>query len=124
VCPVPGGTFGNSWEAPRSGGRLHEGTDIFAAHGSPVLAPVAGYVTIKTGVIGGIQFTLQGDDGHVYHGTHMAEATASGRVVAGQQVGLVGNTGNAAGTPPHLHFETHPNGYAVNPYHTLVKACR
>ncbi len=64
------------------------------------------------------------DDGSVYHGTHMAEATASGRVAAGQQVGLVGNTGNAAGTPPHLHFETHPNGYPVNPYHTLVKACR
>jgi LysM repeat protein len=124
VCPVPGGKFGDTWGAPRSGGRLHEGTDVFAPHGSPVLAPVAGHVTVKTGTIGGIQFTLKGDNGHVYHGTHMAESTATGRVVAGQQVGTVGNTGNAAGTPPHLHFEIHPNGNAVNPYHTLVKACR
>lgn len=124
VCPVPGGGFGDTWEAPRSGGRLHEGTDIFAPRGTPVLAPVSGYVTVKTGTIGGIQFTLDGDDGVTYHGTHMSESTASGRVVAGQQVGKVGNTGNAISTPPHLHFEIWPYDHAVNPYFTLVEACR
>lgn len=126
VCPVPGGSFGDTWGAPRSGGRLHKGTDLFAGRGTPVLAPVSGVVTIQTGSIAGIQFTLQGDDGNWYFGTHLDSSSASGRVVAGQEVGRVGNTGNAITTPPHLHFEIHPGrrGNAVNPYHTLVKACR
>ncbi len=126
VCPVPGAPFGDTWGAPRPGGRLHEGTDLFAPTGTPILAPVSGIVTIQTGQIAGIQFTLEGDDGHWYFGTHLSEATVTGRVVAGQEVGKVGNTGNAITTPPHLHFEIHRNekGNELNPYHTLVKACR
>lgn len=126
VCPVPDAPFGDTWGAPRPGGRLHEGTDLFAPTGTPILAPVPGIVTIQTGQIAGIQFTLQGDDGNWYFGTHLSEATVTGRVVAGQEIGKVGNTGNAITTPPHLHFEIHrgQKGNELNPYHTLVKACR
>lgn len=124
-CPVPGTTrFVDDFGAPRSGGRFHEGTDIFAPMGSPIVAPVAGTVTVQEGRLGGKQFRLQGDDGFLYIGTHMQAFGATGRVKAGDLIGQVGDSGNARGTAPHLHFEIHPEGLPpINPYPTLEAAC-
>ncbi len=122
VCPVPGARYFNDWGFPRSGGRSHEGTDLFAPWGTVVRAPVSGYVEQITGTIGGKQFRLKGDDGVVYIGTHMAVFGASGRVSAGTVLGEVGDTGNAKGAAPQIHFEIHPGGGpAVNPFPTLQK---
>jgi LysM repeat protein len=123
VCPVPGGSYFNDWGFPRSGGRFHQGTDLMAPRGTEVLAPVGGQIKLITGTVGGLQFYLYGDDGVTYIGTHMDAFGRSGRVEAGQVIGYVGDSGNARGGPPHLHFEMHPgDGEAVNPYPTLQKA--
>ena len=109
ICPVAGPTtFTDTWGAPRSGGRTHKGVDMFAAHGTPVVAPVAGLVEHFNDGLGGLSFRLWGDDGNYYYGTHLSGYGHAGRVLAGTIVGYVGTTGNAARTPPHLHFEIHP----------------
>jgi murein DD-endopeptidase MepM/ murein hydrolase activator NlpD len=83
-CPVPGARLINDWGYPRSGGRFHQGTDMFADRGTPVYAPVAGVVKQVLGSIGGLQFTLTGDDGHTYFGTHMDTFGEEGLVSAGR----------------------------------------
>jgi LysM repeat protein len=124
-CPVQGGaTFMNDWGFPRSGGRFHEGNDLFAPRGRPVVATVSGTVVQTIGRIGGNQVKLFGDDGTAYYYTHLHGFGAKGRVSAGTVIGSVGNTGNAAGGPPHLHFEVHPGGgAAVNPYPRILPVC-
>lgn len=112
----------NDWGFPRGGGtRYHEGNDLFVSKGAPVLAPVGGTVEFKTGAIGGLQFRLMGEDGVVYIGTHMDKFGKDGNVKAGDTIGYVGNTGNAVGTRPHLHFGMYYKGTPVNPYPTLVR---
>lgn len=126
VCPVQGPrSFSNDWGQPRSGGRRHQGTDILAPRGTPVVANVSGTVRGHNSRLGGISYYLQGDDGNVYFGTHLDSlAGVSGRVAAGTVIGRVGTSGNASGGPPHLHFEIHPGGGGpVNPYPTLAKYC-
>lgn len=121
VCPVDHARYFNDWGFPRSGGRFHTGTDLFAPRGSPVRAPVAGFVTQVTGSAGGYQFELLGDDGNTYLGSHMNGFAASGRVTAGAIIGYVGDSGNAVGSEPHLHFQIHPDGgIAVNPFPSLA----
>ena len=127
VCPVPGARFINDWGFARSGGRFHEGNDLLAPRGTPVLAPVSGTVKRVDGNRGGLQFHLAGDDGVWYIGTHLDAFGADGRVTAGTVVGYVGNSGNARGGPPHLHFEMLPGGRgapAKNPFPNLEAACR
>ncbi len=122
VCPVKGPSYMNDWGFPRDGGsRYHEGNDLFVASGTPVRAPVSGTVRFKTGSIGGLQFTLSADDGIVYIGSHMSKFGKDGKVQAGDVIGYVGNTGNAAGSPSHLHFGMYYKGTPVNPYPSLVK---
>ena len=119
-CPVDGAKYINDWGFPRSGGRNHEGNDLFAPRGTPVYASVAGVVTYLDGRLGGLQYWLKGDDGNTYIGTHLDTVGVGGYVTAGTRLGTVGNTGNAATTSPHLHFEIHPDhGSATNPYPTL-----
>ncbi|MEQ1786632.1 MAG: LysM peptidoglycan-binding domain-containing M23 family metallopeptidase, partial [Acidimicrobiales bacterium] len=125
VCPVQGGArFMNDWGFPRSGGRFHEGNDLFAPKGRPAVATVAGTAVQTVGRLGGNQVKLRGDDGVSYYYTHLDRFGASGRVAAGAVIGYVGTTGNAAGGAPHVHFEVHPGGgAAVNPYPRLASAC-
>lgn len=123
-CPVPGGSFFNDWGFPRSGGRYHEGNDLFAPRGTPVVAPVSGFVHDVVGTIGGNQFRLDGDDGNRYIGTHMDSFGASGHVRAGEVIGYVGDSGNALGSSPHLHFEIHLGGTTpTNPYPLISGVC-
>jgi len=125
ACPVAGShTFIDSWGFARSGGRRHKGVDMMASNGTPVAAPVSGTVTHRSNRIGGQSFHLNGDDGHYYYGTHLSRYGAAGRVSAGTIIGYVGDTGNARGGAPHLHFEFHPNhGGAVNPFPLVNGVC-
>ncbi|MGH9281431.1 MAG: murein hydrolase activator EnvC family protein [Acidimicrobiales bacterium] len=126
ICPVQGPrAFSNDYGDPRSGGRSHQGNDIMAPRGTPVVASVAGTVKGHNSSLGGISYYLNGVDGNTYFGTHLDRLSgASGRVAAGTVVGYVGSTGNASASVPHLHFEIHPGGgRAVNPFATLSKYC-
>jgi peptidoglycan hydrolase-like protein with peptidoglycan-binding domain len=128
VFPVQGRCwFGDTWMAPRGGGRLHEGVDIIAARGNLLYAAVTGTVSkvyIDTpGSRAGNGLRISQDNGTYFTYLHLdtlAEGIAVGTAVtAGQVIGTVGSTGNSA--TPHLHFEVHPGGgAAVNPY-PLVK---
>lgn len=123
-CPVRGGGFINDYGFARVG-HLHEGNDIFAIRGTPVVAPVGGRIERRTGGNGGNAVHLFGQDGHRYYFAHLDRFGATGRVDAGTMIGTVGNTGNAITTLPHLHFEIHPDGgLPVNPFPSLTLACK
>jgi murein DD-endopeptidase MepM/ murein hydrolase activator NlpD len=120
--------YGDTWQAARSGGRRHEGVDIFTKANQYVYAVVDGVLTDRAwdqpGKRAGNAWTLTAPDGTYYFYAHLsgfADGLEEGsRVRAGQIIGYVGATGNAAGV--HLHFEVHPGGgHAVNPY-PIVKA--
>ena len=128
LCPVQGGGLNliDSWGYARSGGRVHKGTDMMAAYGTPTVAPVSGRVEHRSVSLGGNAWFLHGDDGNMYYGAHLSgyENVGVGWVAQGTVIGYVGTSGNAAGTPPHLHFEIHPGeGAAVNPSPTVDPAC-
>lgn len=129
VCPVgiPNG-FIDSWGFPRSGGRRHQGVDIFAPLGTPLFAVADGTVQrLTNNTLGGLSVHLVDDSGDRYYYAHLdAFAVAAGtRVKAGDLIGTVGNTGNARTTPPHLHWQFHPgNGPPVNPYSLAHALCR
>jgi murein DD-endopeptidase MepM/ murein hydrolase activator NlpD len=124
VFPVLGrndAAAGSFWGANRDqGARRHEGIDIFAPRGTPVLAATAGYIT-RTGETprGGRVVWLAAAEGgsHIYYAHLDKQLVQSGqRVQAGDTLGLVGNTGNARTTPPHLHFGIYRAGRgAVDP---------
>lgn len=92
---------------------LHEGTDIFADFGTPIVTSGGGTVLgVGINAIGGNSVWVAGDDGTGFYYTHLlgfVEGLHVGqRVASGTVIGYVGNSGNAAGTPPHVHFEIHP----------------
>ena len=122
VCPVSNSRYFNDWGFPRSGGRFHQGNDLFAPRGTEVLAPVSGFVELKSGVVGGLQFWLYGDDDRIYIGTHLDGFALAGDVPAGEVIGYVGDSGNAVGSDPHLHFEILVDGSPINPYPILQQA--
>lgn len=123
IFPVRGPhSYSNDWHAPRRG-HLHQGCDIFATMGTPCVACVSGTVNQGEGKNAGLYVRLAGDDGNVYYYMHLQRFGATGHVAAGTVIGHVGDTGNAVGGPPHLHFEIHPGGgAAVNPYPILLAA--
>lgn len=124
VCPVAGpNAFGDTWGAPRSGGRKHQGVDMMSPRGTPLVAVVAGSATMRTNSLGGNVVTLAGSDGNGYYYAHLSAWEGGSRSVsAGEVIGYVGATGNT--TANHLHFEIHPGGgAAVNPYPTVRQFC-
>ena len=131
ACPMnPAVThFRNTWGDPRSGGRRHEGTDIFGPMGAEVYAFTDGTIArLSNGGLGGISLYLQGDDGSLYFYTHLqgyaSLAELGRRVKAGDHIAFNGDSGNASGGAPHIHFERLPGGgREVNPYAYLAAAC-
>jgi murein DD-endopeptidase MepM/ murein hydrolase activator NlpD len=116
-------TFTDDFGVARPAGRRHQGNDIFAAEGTPIVAVDDGALRFAEDPIGGHAFYLHADDETVYYGAHLSayEGESPRRAVAGEVLGYVGRTGNAATTAPHLHFEVHPSGgVAVDPYRLLV----
>ena len=108
------------WGATRDGGRRrHEGNDIFADRGTPLLAVTEGRVArVRNGGLGGKTVWLRDSErGLSYYYAHLdSQLVRAGEYVArGDTVGLVGNTGNARTTAPHLHFGIYANG-ARDPY--------
>ncbi len=120
------GTFG----APRPALRQHEGIDIFAPRGTPVMAAAAGRVIrIGQNRLGGNVVWVAGAGAQLYYYAHLdsyADSIAVGQaVVPGSVLGFVGTTGNAIHTPPHLHFGVYPfvNRFrAVDPFPLLRHA--
>ena len=124
ICPVAGSSsYSDGWGNPRSGGRRHQGVDMMARRGTPLVAVVSGGVQFKHNSLGGNAVWLRGDDGNSYYYAHLSAYEGSSRGVAqGEVIGYVGDTGNATGVN-HLHFEVHPGGgAAVNPYPYVVDA--
>jgi peptidoglycan LD-endopeptidase LytH len=126
TCPVAGPvSFIDSWGAPRAG-HTHQGVDMMAAAGTPVVAIVSGSITLSSyQESAGNWQILSGDDGNSYWYMHNERNIVnSGHVSAGQQIAAVGSTGNASETAPHLHFEFHPGGgAAVNPTPLVAGLC-
>ncbi|MFL6006511.1 MAG: M23 family metallopeptidase [Gaiellaceae bacterium] len=145
VFPVIGEvTYSDDFGAPRAGGS-HQGNDILADRKAPAIAVESGKVKFwTTSAAAGCMLYLYGDSGATYlyihlnndltmkndnrgscvAGTSYAAGLKDGaRVSAGQLIGYVGDSGDANGIHPHLHFEVHPNdGSAVDPYPYLRKA--
>jgi murein DD-endopeptidase MepM/ murein hydrolase activator NlpD len=126
VCPVPAFTtindnFGQIVRLPHVPVHVHQGDDVAAPAGTPILAPFDGYVSSSRSKLGGLEIRVFGDAGYVYN-AHASSVARYGWVHAGTVVGYVGVTGDATG--PHDHLEWHPNdGPAVNPYPLLAAAC-
>jgi hypothetical protein len=125
--------FIDSYGAPRSGGRAHEGVDVLADEGNKVYAVDDGVLTKQyidaPGSLSGNGWRLTRADGTYFFYAHLSAfapgLSVGSKVAAGQIIGLVGMTGNA-GTP-HVHFEVHPGGGApINPTPTItaVNGCK
>lgn len=116
--PVAGPSkFSHDWHFPRytPTPHLHKGTDIFASFGTPLISVESGRVIAKgTAGAGGISVWIGADSGTAYYYAHLqswAKGLAVGqRVERGEVIGFVGDSGNAEGGSPHLHFEIHPGG--------------
>ena len=118
VFPVQG-SYSLGGEGARFGagrtGHIHQGQDILAASGTPVVAPRAGFVSWRAFQKGGAghYLVLRGDDLRDYVFMHLLDGSIvvekGQAVAAGEQIGAVGATGRAEG--PHLHFEIWPDGW-------------
>ena len=118
----------DNFGAPREGGRLHRGIDIFAARGTQVVAPTdstVDYMGVQNK--GGRCLWLISDTGVKFYYAHLdrwVRGLQEGmRIPKGAVIGYVGNTGNARNSPPHLHFQIHtPDDQPLNPYTILQVA--
>ena len=112
----------DTWGAARSQGRKHEGVDIFAKRGTPVLSATQGIVSrVGLNTLGGKVVWVTGPNLSRHYYAHLDDYAVDIQegdwVEAGEVLGYVGDSGNAKGTPPHLHYGIYLNGSgAVNPY--------
>ncbi|MGQ0521539.1 MAG: peptidoglycan DD-metalloendopeptidase family protein, partial [Actinomycetota bacterium] len=121
--PVGGrATFTDDWWFPRfvPAVHLHEGSDIFAPYGTPARSPADGVLVQTFNPVGGLSAYVHQTDGTYFYLAHLSRYEAgqvSGQAVrAGDVIGYVGDSGNARGSSPHVHFEVHPRGRGpVNP---------
>jgi len=115
----------DTWHGARSEGRKHEGIDIFARRGTPVRSSTEGIVLrVGNNRLGGLVVWVMGPGGQRHYYAHLersANVQPGLRIEPGHVLGYVGNSGNAAGTPPHLHYGVYQTGGAINPY-PLLKA--
>jgi murein DD-endopeptidase MepM/ murein hydrolase activator NlpD len=129
VFPVYGPTsFSDTFGAPRGDivSGWHHGEDIFAQLGAPILAVADGTIfSVGWNKVGGYRFWLRDRGGNEFYYAHLSAyspAAVNGtEVKAGTVIGFVGNTGDAEGTPYHLHFEIHPVGLLYQGYDGAVK---
>lgn len=125
-CPVAGSpvvsdNFGDIREMPGTPRHIHQGNDIMAPTGAPVVAPFDGEAVASQNYLGGQAVKVYGAAGYVYN-AHLSAYGKLGQVHAGDVIGYVGSTGNA--TAPHNHFEWHPgDGVAVDPFLFLAAVC-
>jgi murein DD-endopeptidase MepM/ murein hydrolase activator NlpD len=132
VCPVKGPVrIGQGWGAPRDGGRRrHQGIDLLAPAGTPLVAVTSGTIIRLSNTDrgrGGISLWLRDRRGTAYYYAHNQHNLVhlGQPVKTGQQLARVGATGNAHGGPPHLHLQIHPNGgRPVSPDAVLRRWCR
>jgi murein DD-endopeptidase MepM/ murein hydrolase activator NlpD len=114
----------DTWGGARSGGRTHEGIDIFAPRGTPVIASTHGVVVFKgLNLLGGRVVKVVGPGGWYHYYAHLDAWSTVGIgdwVEVGTVLGYVGDSGNAKGTPTHLHYGIYVGGEATNPYPLLV----
>ncbi|AZI43258.1 M23 family metallopeptidase [Deinococcus psychrotolerans] len=124
--PLPGVRFADTWGGARSEGRRHEGVDIFAPRGTEIVATTEGMVlNVGPDRLGGRTVMILGPSGARHYYAHLERYPNLKRgdwVKAGAVVGYVGDSGNAKGTPPHLHYGIYQSGGAINPYPLLKKA--
>ena len=134
VFPVygPAASFTDDFGAARATTGWHHGNDIFAPVGTPLLAVADGTLfSVGVNSLGGNRLWLRDRSGNEFYYAHLSAfspvAQEGAAVKAGDVVGFMGATGDAVGTPPHLHFEIHPAGLlglgydgVVNPYEYLI----
>jgi murein DD-endopeptidase MepM/ murein hydrolase activator NlpD len=128
VFPVYGpSSFTDTFGGPRSdvSGGWHHGDDLFAPLGAPILAVASGSVfSVGWNTIGGNRLWLRDGQGNLFYYAHLSAFTPlavnGNKVNAGDVLGFVGNTGDAQGTPTHLHFEIHPVGLIALGYDGAV----
>src|SRR5690349_2693883 len=115
----------DTWQAPRGTSRRHEGQDIFAPRGTPILSATRGIIfKIGENTLGGQTVSVIGSGGRIYYYAHLdsyARGIQVGDPVTTRTVlGYVGTTGNAQGTPPHLHFGVYTTTGPINPLPLLT----
>lgn len=126
LSPLPGQHLSDTWGGARSEGRRHEGIDIFAPRNTPIKATTQGVVSkVGDDRLGGKVVVIVGPGGAGHYYAHLedyADISPNQWIEVGDTVGYVGDSGNAKGTPPHVHYGVYINGSAVNPYPLLIKA--
>ncbi|MDX1510870.1 MAG: M23 family metallopeptidase [Nitriliruptorales bacterium] len=152
VCPLSYGEFTNDYHYPRSHGRRHKGLDMFSTIGTPIVAIQSGFVVTRDETdnfngeydLGGVTVTIatrpdrpwrvdqsllpdDGDATEEWYYAHLDaiadEVVVDAWIEAGQVIGWVGDTGNARGTPPHLHLGWQVGNRNVNPFPSMAVAC-
>lgn len=130
VKGIKAARLSDTWGAARSHGRRHEGIDIMAKRGSKVLSATPGVVVdLRDNSLGGKVIWIAGPAGSYHYYAHLDKhkrgLDVGDRVKKGQVIGYVGNSGNARGGSPHLHYGIYLNGKgrgAVNPYLYLFRS--